>query len=413
MSGFNLEVSMKPIQASKPTAGTNLEHARSHNRRAVLEAVRLGVSLSRADIARKTSLTIQTISNIVVELEEKGLLLAGANHRNPRGQPSVPYSINPSGGYSIGFHIARHGVIGVLTDLMGNVLAQHEVAANPIDPIEATPIVVAMKNSLIKESKIPLSKLLGIGVALPARFDLGTLSTEGPTALPGWNDATSRATFAETLGTQVIIENDAVAAAIGEHHYGLARGIDSFVMLYVDEGLGAGLFLNGHLFKGALSNAGEIGHMIVEPGGRQCPCGNRGCLERYVSLVAAHEFISTHAPNELPKNPSEIDRLSVDKLAGWFLDAGPRLATAINILETILDAETIVIGGLASKEIIEQLIASADPLPVSASARPNRTLPRIIAGTAGRNATALGAAALPIFDEMNPRFDILLKAASN
>ena len=403
---------MKPIQVSRPTAGTNLEHARSHNRRAVLEAVRLGGALSRADIARKTSLTIQTISNIVIELETKGLLLAGANHRNPRGQPSVPYSINPRGGYSIGFHIARHGVIGVLTDLTGGVLAQQEVLANPLNPSEATPIVVQMKDHLINEAGIPLTKLLGIGVALPTRFDLGTLSTEGPTALPGWNDAPSRALFTDALGTQVIIENDAVAAAIGEHHYGVARGIDSFVMLYIDEGLGAGLFLGGHLFKGALSNAGEIGHMIVEPGGRLCPCGNRGCLERDVSLVAAFEFIAAHAPRDLPASAAEIDRLSVDKLQSWFVDAGPRLATAINILETVLDAETIIIGGLASTPVIEQLIASASPLPVSASARPNRVLPRVIAGTAGRNATALGAAALPIFDEMNPRFDVLLKVAN-
>ena len=404
---------MKPIQASKPTAGTNLEHARSHNRRAVLEAVRLGGSLSRADLARKTSLTIQTISNIVIELESKGLLLAGANHRNPRGQPSVPYSINPAGGYSLGFHIARHGINGVLTDLTGRVLAQQEVFANPTTPDVATPIVAKMKDHLVKQANIPLAKLLGIGVAIPARFDLGTLSTEGPTALPGWNDAIARAAFSKSFGTPVIIENDAVAAAIGEHHYGVARGIDSFVMLYIDEGLGAGLFLGGQLFKGALSNAGEIGHMIVEPGGRPCPCGNRGCLERYVSLVAAYEFIAERTPENLPASIAEIDSIATERLENWFLDAGPRLATAINILETVLDAETIVIGGLASKAMIDRLIESATPLPVSASARPNRILPRLMAGTAGRNATALGAAALPIFDEMNPRFDVLLKVAAN
>ena len=404
---------MKPIQASRPTAGTNLEHARSHNRRAVLEAVRLGGSLSRADIARKTSLTIQTISNIVIELETKGLLRAGETHRNPRGQPSVPYSINPAGGYSIGFHIARHGIIGVLTDLTGGVLAQQEVSANPTTPHVATPIVAKMKDHLVKQAGIPSAKLLGIGVAIPARFDLGTLSTEGPTALPGWNDAAARAAFAQSFGTPVIIENDAVAAAIGEHHHGVARGIDSFVMLYVDEGLGAGLFLGGHLFKGALSNAGEIGHMIVEPRGRLCPCGNRGCLERYVSLVAAHEFMATHAPDDLPTSIAATGSLPVEKLESWFVEAGPMLATAINILETVLDAETIVIGGLASKAMIDRLIECSNPLPVSASARPNRILPRLIAGTAGRNATALGAAALPIFDEMNPRFDVLLKSAAS
>jgi predicted NBD/HSP70 family sugar kinase len=398
----------KSDQNHSSTAGTNLAHARSHNRRAVLEAVRLGGALSRADIARRTSLTIQTISNIVTELEEKGLLLAGTINRNPRGQPSIPYSINPKGAASVGFHIARHGIIGVLTDLTGQVLAENEVIADAVTPAVATPLVTGMFDELLLSAKMPLQKLLGVGVALPARFGLGTISTEGPTGLPGWNDPVTRAAFAKNLNVPIFIENDAVAAAIGEHHYGVARGINNFVMLYLDEGMGAGLFLGGHLFKGALSNAGEIGHMIVEPGGRPCPCGNRGCLERYVSLQAAFEFLTTQ-DGQRQVLPKDIASLSAAELSGWIIEAAPQLATAINILETILDAETIVIGGLAGTNIVEGLIQNAQPLHISASARPNRKYPRVMVGTAGRIATALGAAALPIFDEMNPRFDVMLK----
>ena len=395
-------------QNRSSTAGTNLEYARSHNRRAVLEAVRLGGALSRADIARRTSLTIQTISNIVTELEGKGLLIAGTLNRNPRGQPSIPYSINPKGAASIGFHIARHGIIGVLTDLTGQVLAESEVVADAVTPAVATPLVTSMFEELLKTANMPMKKLLGAGVALPARFGIGTISTEGPTGLPGWNDPVTRAAFAQNLNVPIFIENDAVAAAIGEHHYGVARGINNFVMLYLDEGLGAGLFLGGHLFKGALSNAGEIGHMIVDPGGRSCPCGNRGCLERYVSLQAAFEFMRMKDKNKL-NSPADILGFSAQDLTAWIADAAPKLTTAINILETILDAETIVIGGLASTEIVESLIQAAQPLAISASIRPDRKFPRVMAGAVGRIATALGAAALPIFDEMNPRFDVLLK----
>ncbi len=402
---------IKSNQIRSSTAGTNLEHARSHNRRAVLEAVRLAGSLSRADIARRTSLTIQTISNIVTELEEKGLLLAGIINRNPRGQPSIPYSINPNGASSVGFHIARHEIIGVLTDLTGKVLSQNEVAAEATTPAIATPIVMRMFDDLIKKAKTPKRTLLGVGVALPARFGLGTLSTAGPTGLPEWNDPAIRASFAEQLKVPVFIENDAVAAAIGEHHYGAARGINNFVMLYLDEGLGAGLFLNGHLFKGAFSNAGEIGHMIIEANGRGCPCGNSGCLERYVSLQAAYEFLKSKGHHSVT-SPAAVANLPLKQLGGWIVEAAPKLAIAINILETVLDAETIVIGGLASIDIVESLIAHAQPLHVSASMRQNRKYPRVMAGRVGRHATALGAAALPIFDEMNPNFDILLKQNS-
>jgi predicted NBD/HSP70 family sugar kinase len=389
--------------------GTNLEHARSHNRRAVLEVVRRAGVISRADIARQTSLTLQTISNIVQELEETGLLIAGSTVRNGRGQPSVPYSINPKGGWTIGIHIARHAVFAVLADLTGKPVATLQRHVQPNGPEQAAPIVEEVIATLQSEANVENDLLLGVGMALPTRFDLGPISTAGPTGLPGWNDAAARAAFEKRLGMPLLIENDAVAAAIGERLYGAAKDIENFVLLFLDEGLGAGLFANGQVFKGAFSNAGEIGHMVVEPNGRDCPCGNKGCLERYVSLRAAYECVSETPDAETPERINALDDANPDALAVWFKEAGLRLASATNILESVLDPETIIIGGLASADIVQKLIVAANPLPVSVSARAGRILPRLIAGSAGPFSTAFGAAALPVFDEMNPRFDVLLK----
>jgi len=390
-------------------AGTNLEFTRSHNRRAVLEAVRRAGTLSRAEIARQTALTVQTISNIVEELSKTGLLVAGEPIRGGRGQPSVPYSINPDGGCSFGFHIAHHAVIAVLADLTGRPVATRELAESPKTPAETAPLVVELMQDMLRSAAVSPAHVLGVGIALPTRFDLGPISTAGPTALPGWSDAAARELFRSAIGLPVLIENDAVAAAIGERLYGVARDIENFVLLYLEDGLGAGLFLDGQPFKGAASNAGEIGHMIVEPGGRPCPCGNRGCLERYVSLRAAYECVSETPDEESPESLKLLEDADAARLDPWLTEAGPRLATAINILETVLDPETVIVSGLASRSLIERLIASAVPLPVSASAGAGRPIPRVIAGTAGRQSTAYGAAALPVFDEMNPRFDVLLK----
>ena len=389
--------------------GTNLEHARSHNRRAVLEVVRRAGVISRADIARRTSLTLQTISNIVLELQESGLLSAGAAVRNGRGQPSIPFSINPKGGWTIGIHIARHAVFGVLADLTGKPVAKLQRSVQPEGPNEAAPIVEDIIATLQSEAGVSDQLMLGVGVALPTRFDLGPISTAGPTGLPGWNDADARAAFEKRLGVPLLIENDAVAAAIGERLYGAAKNIENFVLLFLDEGLGAGLFTNGQVFKGAFSNAGEIGHMIVVPDGRDCPCGNKGCLERYVSLRAAYECVSSTPNDETPERINALAASKPDVLLPWFKEAGLRLASATNILESVLDPETIIIGGLASAKIVQKLIDAANPLPVSAGARPGRIVPRLIAGSAGPYSTAFGAAALPVFDEMNPRFDVLLK----
>jgi predicted NBD/HSP70 family sugar kinase len=396
-----------PGPTQRQLSGTNLEHARSHNRRSVLEVIRRSGSISRADIARQTALTLQTISNIVEELEKSGLLLAGKPVRNGRGQPSIPYALNPAGGWTIGIHIARHSVIGVLCDLTGAPVARLQRPEQVAGPEEAFPVVSDMIAALRKEAKVKPERLLGVGIALPARFGLGSISTAGPTGLPGWDDMTAREAFVQQLNMPVLIENDAVASAIGERLYGVAKDIGSFVLLFLDDGLGAGLFLNGAPFKGAFSNAGEIGHMIVDPGGRPCPCGNSGCLERYVSLSAAYECLSLDS-----RTPERLNILASSddpKLVDWLVEAGARLSIAVNIIETMLDPETIIISGLVSALVIEHLIQAAEPLPVSVGARPDRTIPRLIAGNVGHFSTAFGAAALPVFDEMNPRFDVLLK----
>ena len=128
-----------------------------------------------------------------------------------------------------------------------------------------------------------------------------------------------------------------------------------------------------------------------------------------MSLRAAYECVSDTPNAETPERLNALALTDPSALEPWLKEAGLRLANATNILESVLDPETIIIGGLASASIVEALIAAADPLPISAGARAGRTVPRLIAGSAGPFSTAFGAAALPVFDEMNPRFDVLLK----
>ncbi|MCX8509341.1 MAG: hypothetical protein ORN49_10770, partial [Rhodobacteraceae bacterium] len=116
--------------------GTNLEHARVHNRRAVFDVIRRAGSISRAMIAKETGLTVQTISNIVEDLAGVALLTIGDPVRGGRGQP---YSINPSGGWTVGVHVSRHGTSVVLMDLAGRVVAADEISLDPKTPHETIP----------------------------------------------------------------------------------------------------------------------------------------------------------------------------------------------------------------------------------------------------------------------------------
>ncbi|MGJ4857646.1 ROK family protein [Labrys sp. La1] len=396
----------KAPQPGRSVAGTNLEFTRSHNRRVVLDTVRRLGPVSRAEIARETALTNQTISNIVEELEQAGFLLPGAPKREGRGQPSIPYTINPQGAWSLGFHVDHSAIIAALVDLTGKPVAIREIPAQRPSPRSAAPALRQLADALIEEAGVPASRLLGAGVALPVRFGVGAITTAGPTTLPGWDDPDARRHIAEALEQPVQIENDAMAAAIGERLHGVARAIDSFVFLFLDEGLGAGVFLGGQPWRGASLNAGEIGHMIVMPNGKPCPCGNRGCLERYLSLSAAQEFLA-----DQPGSPvlPELDGAISAPVERWVEEAAPFLASAVNILESTLDPETILLGGLAPASVLASLIEKAMPLPMSVGSRSGRSLPRLMAGSVGHHTVVLGAASLPIFDEINPRFDVLLK----
>jgi predicted NBD/HSP70 family sugar kinase len=407
MSDYCILVGMS---RSKAIAGTNLEQARSHNRRVVIEAVRINGSLSRAAIARLTALTTQTVSNIVEELEQAELLRPEPTLKGTRGQPAVPYSINPDGGYSIGLQLDHQLLVGVVTDLSGTVRSRIEQPVDRPTPVEAMPALAAMPKDLMGRFRFDRSRLIGIGMAMPGPFGVEGMTSVGPTALPGWQDFPLDSELQRLTGIDVTVENDATAAAIGERLYGVARNLNNFVYLFIGTGTGAGLFLDGHLYKGSRHNAGEIGHMVVRPQGLACGCGKRGCLERYVSLRAAYESLDLPDPDHAsPELLEELLARGDRRIEKWIKGAAEPLRQAINVLELALDPETVVLGGSMPLSIIERLVQALEPLPLSVSTVGERTVPRVVIGAAGRDTSVLGAAALPIFGETNPQFDVLQK----
>jgi len=374
-----------------------------------MEAVRRVGALTRAEIARETALTGQTISNLVRDLEAGGLLRAEDPRRGARGQPSVPYRINPEGGWSLGFHLDHRSIRGALGDLTGEPVAVANRDTLQPSPDDAVAILPGLARDLIASARVLPDRGLGVGLALPVRFGLGPITTAGPTTLPGWDDPTAVARISKALALPVLVENDGTAAAIRERMAGVAHQIDSFVFLFVDDGLGAGMFLGGQPWRGASRNAGEIGHMIIEPNGLPCPCGNRGCLERYVSLRAAYEAVLDDPDSGSPERLEALVGRGDPRLRAWAVAAGRFLARAVNVIESTLDPETIVIGGPTPPGLVDWLIKAVEPLPVSVGSRSNRANPRLMPGGTGANLAALGAASLPVFDEINPRFELLFK----
>lgn len=383
-------------------SGTNLTHARSHNRRVVIEAVRLHGSLTRAEIARLTALTPQTVSNIVGELQASGMIVAHETVKAGRGQPATPFSICPDGAYSIGIQLDHQSLIGVLVDLAGRTRARVALQVDRPAPAVAMPLLGQVVQQLRAEAAIDWQRMLGIGLVMPGPFGVEGMSSLGPTTLPGWTGFDVENVLQHSTGLRVLLENDANAAAIGERLYGVARNLNNFAYVFIGTGLGGGMFLNGSLYRGAAKNAGEIGHMVVMPDGRACYCGNHGCLERYLSLDALQEHLQ-----QLP-GKHDIATLTQQDIDGWLQVAVPPMRQAINILETMLDVECIVVGGFLPEPILTRLLAALPPLHSSVRSGYSAQ-ERILKGSSGVDTAALGAAALPIFDEFNPQYDVLLK----
>lgn len=388
------------------TTGTNAEHARLHNRRVILEAIRQNGRLTRADLTRLTSLTAQTISNIVTELHEEGVLLAHAAEKGGRGQPPVPLSLNPDGGYSIGFHIEQHRIIGVLLDLLGQTVAQVTLTVSYPTFEQALPLVLDAVKGFRQQR--PAGRFLGVGIALPGPFSVEGMTAVGPTAMSGWDEPDIVERLQRETGLAVLIENDATAATMGERLYGIASELTNFVHLFIGSGLGAGLYLDNRLYSGHWHNAGEIGHMTVIPGGKACSCGNQGCLERYISIAALLEHLGLPAEHDLCAGDANDQALDAN-VEVWLAEAAPALRQAINILESVLDPQTILISGFLPEAILARLIARLEPLSRSVSRRADRRYPRIQMGAAGQDAVALGAAALMILAEISPDYEALLK----
>jgi predicted NBD/HSP70 family sugar kinase len=398
----------RPIRA---VAGTNLDGASAHNRRVIFDALRINGALTRADLARATQLTPQTVSNIVDSLRVDGLVTADEPRRHGRGQPARPYRILPEGACAIGVQLDRHQILGVVVDLAGAPLMrrQRQLPAGGPKKGGAALLKVVADLRAFAEARQEASgaRLLGLGIAMPGPF--GTMDGEDPWGMQDWQDFPLAEWLAEKTGLVVTVQNDAAAGAIAEKMYGAAAGLENFVHLFIGYGLGAGLVLRGEVYSGAANNAGEIGQ-VVSAAART---GNPEAIEHYVSLLALCRHLDVD-----PRRDHLLEHLqglcdAGDKRIGpWIAQAVRHLRHAVQTLESLFDPETIIIGGQMPPGILAGLVASLEPLLPSVAHRRERAHPRLTVGATGLWSAALGAAMQPISRTFDPQFGAILKVGT-
>lgn len=380
--------------------GKNPTRSRDHNRRLILDLLRQTASLERKELAAATGLSGPAVANILDDLLAEGLILdkgrrkSGASKQGP-GQPPLHFALNPRGAHTLGFEISVRGVVAVMLDLVGTPISREIIALQGLPLFEG---IEAIRKEIDRAATMDAGPLLGVGIVRPGVVAIEGQATVDPTTLRDW-DNIDAGHLAVRLGHPVWLDNDANAAALSEALFGAAAQLKDVAVLYFGEGLGLGALLGGRLLRGARGHAGEIGHIVVVPDGKSCSCGQRGCLERYVSRHALSEALG------IPLGRGTVATLWQDqdpRLLNWIDTAAGHLSHVVSMVENLFDPESIILSGQLPAPVLQALIDAAQLRP-SVAARPARTLPRLQPGHAGIFTAALGAAALPFYDAMSPQ----------
>jgi glucokinase len=290
-------------------------------------------------------------------------------------------------------------------DGSGDVLARARAPVpDAVDGDRVLAELLGCARAVLDESRMSAAGLAGVGVACAGPLDRAS-GQVSPLNLPAWRSFPLRDRLAEELGcANVVIDNDAVGIAAGEHWIGAARGLDHALAVTVSTGIGGGLLLGGRLHHGTSGNAGHVGHVVVEPDGPECACGGRGCLEAVASgpRTVARALARGWSPEigreadggALAASAGQDDPIAREEIAR----SGRALGRALASCAALLDLEAIVVVGGFSR--------SGEALwgPLRSSFAEHAALPfaaacRLVAGALGDDAGLVGAAAFVLAAE--------------
>jgi predicted NBD/HSP70 family sugar kinase len=395
-----------PIRADQQTRGTNQTGVRAYNERLVLSLIRRHGQIAKAEIARLTGLSAQTVSVIVKQLEADGLLRRLAKQRGRIGQPSVPFALEPLGAYGIGFKIGRRSAEVVLVGLTGEVLASRRRAYRYPMPED----LAAFADTSIAELLASLDpaarrRVSGIGLAVPHEIWSWAEETGAPPDhLERWREVDLATPLARRFDLPAYSCNDITAACGAELVFGDGGRFQDFLYLYVGTFVGGGIVLGGSLFPGRSGNAGALGSLLV-PDGR----GGATQLIRRASIyrlegqlrAAGAEPEGLWRSTECWTGPRRV-------IDDWLAATADALALAAVSACAVIDFEAVVIDG-ALPSIERAQLVEATRLALDRLEQQGLSPFAVVEGQLGTFARAMGGACLPLLASFAADRDVLFK----
>jgi predicted NBD/HSP70 family sugar kinase len=261
------------------SAPQRLGPSSENTRSAVFDMIRSSGSVSRIELAEMSGLTATSITRIIKSLIEQRLVVETGFGDPTGGKRRSILEINPHALFSVGVSLDEARLTYVITDLGGSVVGHRSsTGVGEVAPAIITERIVDELREFFTDQKINITDIVGVGIA-GAGLDLGAGAAGVTGAANEWESFPIGATLEARLGLPVVRDNDAACAALGQFWAGRMSATEDFATLYMSAGFGLGIMHAGSVARGASSNVGEVGHMVIDVNGPDCWCGSRGCLE--------------------------------------------------------------------------------------------------------------------------------------
>ncbi|PKQ27126.1 MAG: ROK-family transcriptional regulator [Actinobacteria bacterium HGW-Actinobacteria-4] len=381
---------------------------RQQHRTAVLTEILLAGTTTRADLMRIVGLSSASITNIVGDLIAEGVVAEVGSRSSSGGRPVAVLGPHPQGAYALGADVGERGVAVELFDLSMRVIDREEVEGDHTEPVSRIIDDISIAVAALRERHHDIwPRLTGLGLALPGPVEVNADGSQTLHAQSlGW-PAVPVGHFA-AMNLPVFADNGAKAQARAEMWFGAARGAEHAVVALFGRGVGMGTIIDGALHRGAHSSAGEWGHVSIRPGGRECRCGNLGCIEAYAGADAIlEEWERRGGP---PQQSSGWDSMVAlldaaatgdNEAAGVVNDVVDVIGAGLGGLINLLNPERVVVGGWVGMLLMDRcqqaLRSAMDAYSLTRPASQATLVPSHFRG----DAIALGAAILafePLLD---------------
>jgi len=400
-----------PVALPGDSRGTTQTGVRLYNERLILSLIRRHRSLGKVEIARLTGLSTQTTTVIINRLEADGLLLAGEPQRGRIGQPSVPYSLNPDGAFGLGLMIGRRSSDLVLMDFTAGIRARRRMIYSFPAPEEIMAFAEREMPGLAAElAEAQHGRISGIGVAMP--FELWNWEADlqtPPGALDKWRDFNVAAELSRRFAPwPVRVCNDATSACAAELTFAAGAAYRDFAYFYIGAFIGGGIVLNGSLFPGRSGNAGALGSMPIM---RREENGETS-LQQLIRTASIYQLerrviAAGQRGTDIWLSPDDWSSFA-DPLEAWIAAAAEALAQAVAALLAVIDFEAVIIDGAFPVDVRRRLVERTNEHWAGMD-RQGLTDAAVVEGSIGRDARAIGGAALPLLAAFARDYDVLFK----